>query len=139
MRIALTVLVGLVALLMLPLGVQWMFSPGETAEGFGITLIGQDALSTARGDLGGMFLAGAAMAVIGLVTGNATWLRALALLLGMIALGRVVGFAQEGMGPEGTRAFVAEILMCAVLLARVWHQSRAAGRAGDDAAAAGNS
>lgn len=124
MRIALMILVGAVALLMLPLGVQWVFMPGATAQNAGITLIGPAALSTARGDLGGMFFAGVAMAVIGLVTKNATWLRALALLLGMIALCRVVGFAQEGTSPESIQAFVAEILMTVVLLARAWQQDR---------------
>ncbi len=124
MRIALMVLVGVVALLMLPLGVQWVFMPGTTAQDAGITLIGPVALSTARGDVGGMFLAGAAMAIIGLVTRNATWLRALALLLAMIALCRLVGFVQEGTAPESIQAFVAEILMTTVLLARAWQQDR---------------
>lgn len=126
MRIALTVLVALIALLMLGLGVQWVFAPAATAQDFGITLIGPAALSTARGDLGGMFFAGAAMAVLSLVTKRATWSHALALLLGTIALARLVGFASEGTSPQALQALGAEVVMVAVLLLHARQQNAAA-------------
>lgn len=116
MRVALDILVGVVGLLMLVLGVQWLTDPVAMAEPLGITLQGADAFSTARGDVAGMFIGGALMALLGLLTRNSTWLLALALLLALIAAGRVVGFFLDGPATPSIQAFIAELLMAAVLV-----------------------
>ena len=116
MRVALNILVGLVGLLMLVLGVQWLTDPVAAAGRLGITLQGADAFSTARGDLAGMFIGGALMALLGLLTRNSAWLLALALMLALIAAGRVVGFFLDGPADPSVQAFFAELLMAAVLV-----------------------
>ncbi len=116
MRVALNILVGLVGLLMLVLGVQWLTDPLATAARLGITLQGADAFSTARGDIAGMFIGGALMALLGLLTRNSAWLLALAVMLASIAAGRVVGFFLDGPAEPSVQAFFAELLMAAVLV-----------------------
>ena len=128
MRVVLTILVGVVGLLMLVLGVQWLTDPVATAARLGITLQGADALSTARGDIAGMFIGGALMALLGLLTRNSAWLLALALMLALIAAGRVVGFFMDGPAAPSVQAFFAELVMAAVLVLKAT-QAPAAGAA----------
>ena len=118
MRLALNILVVVVGLLMLVLGVQWLTDPATAAARLGIALQGSDALSTARGDIAGMFIGGALMALLGLLTRNNVWLLALALLLALIAAGRVVGFFMDGAATPSVQAFFAELVMAAVLVLR---------------------
>ena len=61
MQRVLRILVALVGVLLALLGLQWMFAPGSTAEQFGIALTGLPGLSTARADLGGLFIASSAI------------------------------------------------------------------------------
>lgn len=67
MQIAIKVVVGLIALLLLVMAFNLMFDPADSALGFNVTPIGIDGLSTLRADLGGMFLASAVLLVLGLV------------------------------------------------------------------------
>ena len=53
-------------------------------------------LSTIRSDLGGMFLTGGALLALGVLRGQTLWFLAVALLMGLIALGRLIGFALDG-------------------------------------------
>lgn len=117
MAMALKGLVGLTGLLLAVMGVRWMFAPVATADELGITLDGVAALNTARGDLGGMFIAGAALCAIGLRTGVGQWLQAVAVLIGCVALGRVVGMATDGFSTSSLTPFIVELLMVSVLLA----------------------
>ena len=116
MRLALNILVVVVGLLMLVLGVQWLTDPTAAAARLGIALHGADAFSTARGDMAGMFIGGALMALFGLLTRNNAWLLALALMLALIAAGRVVGFYLDGPATLSVQAFFAELVMAAVLV-----------------------
>lgn len=129
MQRALDLAVVLVALMLLALGAQWLFTPADFAESMGITLIGDEALSTARGDIGGMFLAGTLLALLGLWRRNAHLLRALALLLGCIALGRCIGFGLDGIAQPSLIAFAAELIMVAILLAKARTLTRVASAA----------
>ncbi len=96
MKIALKILVGLSALLLLVMGLNAMFAPSGAAAGFGLTPEGALGLSTIRSDLGGMFITGGALLALGVVRGQTLWFLAVALLMGLIALGRLVGFAIDG-------------------------------------------
>ena len=116
MQIAIKVVVGLIALLLLVMAFNLMFDPADSALGFNVTPIGIDGLSTLRGDLGGMFLASAVLLVLGLVQQKAQWFYAVAILMGLIALGRLIGFVLDG-GPSDVTlpAFIVELVFVAIL------------------------
>ena len=101
-------LVALIGLVLALLGVRWVFAPEGAAAEQGLGLGGVVALSTARGDVGGLFLGGALLCAIGLVRGDGRWLQAAALLLGCVAAGRTVGVVADGWAPEVGTAIAVE-------------------------------
>lgn len=109
-------LAGVVCLLLVVLGIRWMFLPHATSGEFGIVLSTPVALNTARGDLGGMFMAGAILAAWGLITGEGRWLRAVAAVIACVAFGRMVGVMLDGYAPMSVISIVIEIVMVTVLL-----------------------
>jgi len=116
MQIALKILVGVVALLLGALGVRWMFAPVSAAAEFAISLDNARALNVARGDLGGMFIAGALLCALGLVRTDGRWLRPVAVVLGCVAAGRVVGVVADGYTPTAGISIATEVVMSTVLL-----------------------
>ena len=130
MTIALKGTVGLIALLMGILGLRWMFAPAGIATEFGLEVAGTLGLNTARGDLGGMFIAASAMCVLWLRSGDGRWLQAVAILIGCIAVGRLVGIVLDGFAIPSLAPMLLEFAIVAVLL-------RAARGAAQQAASAG--
>ncbi len=116
MAIALKVGVGIIGLLFALLGLSWMFTPSATAADLGITLGDAVALNTARGDLGGMFLAAALLCGWGLRSGDGRWLQAVAVLVASVALGRSLGIAIDGFAAPSAIAISLELVIVAVLL-----------------------
>lgn len=117
MTIALKALAGLVALLLGLLGLRWMFAPIQIATEMGIVLGDALALNTARGDIGGTFVACALLCALGLARGEGRWLQAVAAVIGGVALGRVVGMLADGFLAASAAACGIELLMVTVLLA----------------------
>lgn len=116
MVIALKALVGLIGLLLGSIGLRWMFTPSGAAAELGMHLDGAIALNTARGDLGGMFIAGALLCGIGVARGDGRSLQAVALLIGCVAVGRSVGIVTDGFTPAALTAIAVELVMLSVLL-----------------------
>ena len=117
MDLALKIIVSLIAGLFLFMGATLMFVPVSGVEGFSVTPLGADGLNTVRGDLGGMFLASALLLLLGLLQRRAAWLLAVALLMALIAAGRIVGFLLDGSpGSQPVQAFVAELIIAGVLV-----------------------
>lgn len=117
MQIAIKVVVGLIGLLLLFMGINLMFiDPAAAAEGFNVTPIGPDGLNTLRGDLGGMFVTAGVLLALGIVQQKAQWFYAVAILMGVIALGRLVGFVVDGGPGDATLpAFISELVFVAIL------------------------
>lgn len=109
-------LVGLIGLVLGVLGLRWVFAPEGAAGELGMTLGGAVALNNARGDIGGLFIAGALLCLLGLARGDGRWLQAAALLLGCVAAGRMVGVAVDGFAPQSGVAIAVELVMLALLL-----------------------
>ena len=99
------------------LGLRWMFAPYGIAAEQSITLGDVVALNTARGDLGGAFVAAGVLCAIGLRTGQGIWLQAVAVIVGSVAVGRVVGMVSDGFATSSLVPFAVEVVMVAVLLA----------------------
>jgi hypothetical protein len=116
MALVLKILVGVVALLLALLGVRWMFMPESVAVELGIVLGSAEALNTARGDLGGMFLAAAGLCALGLRSGDGRWLQAVAAVIGCVAVGRLVGIVLDGFSATAGTSIAVEVVMVAILL-----------------------
>ena len=116
MRIALNVSVGVIALLLAMLGVRWMFAPESIAMEQQMALQGLPALSTARADLGGLFLGAALLCVLGLRQGQGQLLVAVAVIIAAIAVGRTVGLFADGFHSTMLTFIVVEVVMVALLL-----------------------
>jgi hypothetical protein len=110
------ILVGLVALLFLGLGLNLLFNPDAGAAQFALVPEGIRGLNSIRGDLGGLFVGAATLLGIGLVRREATWLLAVAVVIGAIALGRLVGFLLDGLAGNSIAQFAVEVAIVAVLL-----------------------
>ncbi len=95
---ALRVITAGIGIWLLVIGLGWMFAPGDLSAQFAVTLNGVQGMNTGRGDLGGMFLAGGALCLLGIRQhpSSAGLLYAFAILMGAVALGRIVGFVLDG-------------------------------------------
>ena len=116
MNLALKIAIGLVALLLLYMGLNLMFMPLDQAANFGLEVVGTLGLSSLRGDFGGMFVAGALMLSAGLIWGNTMWYLAVAVLMLMIAAGRAVGFVFDGVTQAALPPFISELVIAAILV-----------------------
>ncbi len=83
-------------LLFLMIGIRWMVDPAGAAAELGMDLMTGMGLSSQMGDVGGFFLGGALMCIIGVITLNKTWLHAAALLAILAAVYRVIGAVAHG-------------------------------------------
>ena len=116
MQIAIKIIVGLMALLFTLMGLNLMFNPESALVQFGVEAAGMHGLSTLRGDLGGMFLGAAVMLGWGVLRGRTTLFLAVAVLMGAIAFGRVIGFVADGANGQVIMPFVVELVMVVVLV-----------------------
>ncbi|GAB5439376.1 hypothetical protein [Falsiruegeria mediterranea] len=82
---------------------------------FAIEPVGTAGLSTTRSVIGGLFLASVALRVIGLTTGQTLGYVAVAILMGIVALGRIVGLLADGTGKAVLQPLVGELVIIAVL------------------------
>ena len=117
MELTLQILVGLATVMLLGLGTMSMFAPRRMVKNFAIEPIGRAGLSTIRSVIGGLFIASVAMLAFGLTTGQTLGFVAVALLLGVVAFGRVVGIVTDGFDKAVVPPLVVELVIIAVLLA----------------------
>lgn len=112
------ILVGLIMLFCLGMAVMWMAMPATGAPQFGLTLNGVQGISSARADVGGMFLATAVLCLLGIAGSRfaAAYLNAAAIIMGSVALGRLVGFIVDGVVQMTVMPFMVELLFVAVLV-----------------------
>ena len=106
---------GLIAAFFIIFGLRFMLTPEAMAVEFFISPVGAAGLSTVRGDLGGAFLGIGTFIILGLRPLATQWLHAAALILGTIALGRVVGFAVDGAVPSAVTGCIVEVVFVVLL------------------------
>lgn len=117
MELTLQILVGLATVMLLGLGTMSMFAPRRMVKNFAIEPIGTAGLSTIRSVIGGLFIASVAMLAYGLTTGQTLGFVAVALLLGVVAFGRIVGIVTDGFDKAVVPPLVVELVIIGVLLA----------------------
>lgn len=116
MELTLQIFVGLATLMLLGLGTMSMFAPKRMVSNFAIEPIGAAGLSTIRSVIGGLFLASVAMLAIGLTTGQTLGFLAVAILLGVVAFGRIVGIVLDGFDKVVVPPLLVELVIIGVLV-----------------------
>ncbi len=126
MNKALQIVIGILAALVLLQALWMVFDPQVTEDAMGIEATNGNllGLSSLRGDIGGLFLGMGLMLALGLWQRNATWFLAVALLMGTIAFGRLVGFVADGVTGMAMANFIIEI----VVIGLMWLAHRQLGR-----------
>lgn len=116
MDTALKVLIGLVCVPLLVGGAKVMFDPTSMLERLAVDPQGAAGLSSIRGAIGGLMIGSAVMGVIGLVRGDTTWFLAVAVMMTVVTVGRLVGLGLDGMDPVGLKAAIAELVIVALMV-----------------------
>ena len=117
MNKALQIIIGILAALTL-LQALWMaFDPQVTQDAMGIEATNGNllGLSSLRAAVAGLFLGMGVMLALGLWQRNSTWFLAVALLMGTIAFGRLVGFVADGVTGLAVTNFVIEIVVIGLM------------------------
>ena len=110
-------LVGLSCLFLAGLGARSMFSPNSMIEILAVEPEGPAGLNTIRGFLGGLFIGSSVVLATGLATGNTTFFLAVAMVMGVVVVGRLVGIAIDGFDKKVLFPLVLELIMVMVFLA----------------------
>ena len=78
--------------------------------------LGLTGLNSLRSMFPGILIGSALMMQIGIWKRNTTWFLATALLMGVVAFGRLLSFAVDGYDPASLPPTVVELLILAVLV-----------------------
>ena len=110
------ILVGLAELMLFGLGAMSMFAPKKMLKNFAVEPLGNPGLSTVRAVIGGLFMGGVAMLILGFLGGQTLWYLAVAILLGAVALGRVIGFLFDGFDKAVVPGLIVELVMVTIFV-----------------------
>lgn len=116
MEMTLQILVGLASAMLLGLGLMSMFAPGRMVTNFSLEPVGIAGLSSIRSVFGGLFLASVGLLVLGLVTGQTQSFIAVAVLMGVVAFGRVVSLVADGFDKSVIPPLVVELVIAGILV-----------------------
>ena len=109
-------LVGLSCLFLAGLGARAMFAPKSMIGILAVEPEGPAGLNTIRGFLGGLFIGSSIVLATGLVTGQTTFFQAVAMIMGVVVFGRLVGIAVDGFNNKVVIPLVAEMAMVAIFI-----------------------
>lgn len=110
-------LVGLSCLFLAGLGTRTMFTPRKSFEILAVEPETPAGLNTVRGFLGGLFIGSSVVLATGLITGNTTFILAVAMTMSVVVAGRLLGIALDGFDKKVVVPLVAEIVMVTVFIA----------------------
>jgi DMSO reductase anchor subunit len=116
MEMTLQVLVGLASLMLFGLGMMSMFAPKRMVANFALEPVGTAGLSSIRSVFGGLFLASVGLLVLGFVTGQTQSFIAVAILMGVVAAGRIVSLIADGFDKSVIPPLVVELVIASVLV-----------------------
>ena len=117
MQMVMRGLACLVGLVLLAMGIRAQLDPAGAAQSLALAPIGVGGLASVRADLFGLFTGTAVASIYGAIRVRRDFLLVAALIIGIIAAGRVASIFIDGMAPTSVPATLIEVLMVAVLLA----------------------
>ena len=110
------ILIGLLSVPLLVLGLKTMVDPTSMIEKWGMDPQGLTGLNSLRSMFPGILVGSGLMMLMGIWKKNTTWFLATALLMGVVAFGRILSFAVDGFDPASVPPTVVELLDLAVLV-----------------------
>ena len=113
---ALQILIITLALQILFLGLETMFDPISVVEKWGISPIGNTGLNSLRSMFPGVLIGSGLMMIIGVWQKNTTWFLAAALIILVVAFGRIFSFGIDGFDSSSLPAMIFEIVVGILLL-----------------------
>lgn len=117
MLIVLKVLLGIISLVLLFLGLNWMFKPKKIMAEHHIDASSATGLNYLRGDIGGILMTGFIFIVMFLYQGSEYWLYPSVILICMVILGRIMSLIVDGKSIKGIQAISVEVLIIVLLFA----------------------
>lgn len=117
MELTLNILVILVTVALTALGSLSMFAPKRMLANFAIAPEGVHGLSTVRAVIGGLFLASVGFLLFSLITGQTLGYLAVALVMAVVAFGRIVSILADGFNSSVVPPLIVELVIVAILVA----------------------
>lgn len=116
MNKGLKIFIGLLSIPLFVLGLKTMFNPTSMIEKWGMDPLGLTGLNSLRSMFPGILVGSALMMQLGIWRNNTTWFLAAALLMAVVAFGRILSFAVDGFDPASVPPTVVELVLLAVLV-----------------------
>ncbi|WP_331460031.1 DUF4345 domain-containing protein [Cochlodiniinecator piscidefendens] len=117
MELTFQFLTGVVTLMLTGLGLMSMFAPRRMLANFAVEPAGAPGFSTIRSVIGGMFLTCVVLLVQGQATGQTLGFIVVAILMAVIAFGRIVSIFADGFDKAVIPPLIVELVITAVLMA----------------------
>ena len=115
-------LVFLCSVPLLLLGIKSMFFPESTYDLLEVTPTGTYGFNTIRASIGGLFLTGSSLMLMGMWTKNRTWLHAALLMVSIVFAGRIFSLWVDGWTTVAIPALVIEVFIIGVLVVASKHE-----------------
>ena len=115
MLLILKVLLGLIGLLLLYFGLNWLLAPKKIMKEHDLESHSATGYNFIRGDIGGILIAGAIYIGLFLWQGTEYWLYPGVILIASVILGRVIGLISDGKSKKGIEAIAVEVVIISLL------------------------
>ena len=116
MQKALKIIILLLALPLIALGLKTMIDPVSMTEQFGMSLTGNTGLNSLRSMFPGVLVGSGMMMIIGVWKKNTTWFLAAAVIMLVVAFGRILSFGLDGFDSSSLPATIFEVVVGMVLI-----------------------
>ncbi|MEM7093123.1 MAG: DUF4345 family protein [Actinomycetota bacterium] len=116
METTMLIIAGVLAAPLAALGLRSLLIPRNMGDAVGLEARGVPGLSEIRSVLGGLLAGSAALIVFGLATEEPTWFYAVAVLMAVAVVGRLVSLAADGVDKTVVPPLVIEIVIGAAML-----------------------
>lgn len=114
MKMLAKILPGILALAFLALGLLFMFNPAATLDRLQLAPQGLDGWANIRSVNGGLFIGMGMLLVHGVLKSERMLIRVVGILLGIIALGRIVSLVLDGFAGHLIAPILVEIVLVAI-------------------------
>lgn len=115
MALALKIICGLYAALMILMGVNWWFDFPRMAESQSISVLSSLGQNNLNADMGALFFGTAIIIALGLRAGRSYWLLSAAVLMLVAAAGRIYSFAILGYDGAALVPLIFEVASAGIL------------------------
>ncbi|MEM9748475.1 MAG: hypothetical protein AAF945_17405 [Actinomycetota bacterium] len=117
METTMQIIAAVLAVPLAALGLRSLLLPAQMAAAVGLSPVGVPGLGEVRSVLGGLLAGSAALIAVGVFTTEPVWFLAVAVLMGVAIVGRLISLAVDGVERSVVPPLVIEIVVAAVMVA----------------------